>query len=350
EGNLNKAKELAQAACEAGADCIKFQWVYAHEILHPKTGIVHLPGGDISLYDRFKQLEVSPDFFSDIQNFVHSLGKKFMCSPFGIQSLQELFAIQPDYIKIASPELNHIPLLKEAVRLQSCTKKNLPVILSTGVSTKEDILYALNILAPLKSLSLLHCVTSYPAPPEDYNLALLKLYADEFALPVGVSDHSLSPFTVPLISLVCGGSIIEKHITLSKKTKGLDDPVALEPDDFKRMTDKIRVAETLSQDELLLQLYDEFGKKTVEAVIGTGKKTLAESEKENYGRTNRSIHAVKSIKKGEIIKESDIAVLRTEKILSVGLHPKFFDAIIGKKSAQDICDGEGILWEHLTAE
>ena len=112
-GNIEKARKLIDCAAENGADFVKFQWVYADEILHPETGFVNLPGGKIPLYDRFRELEVSPDFFKECMDYAHSKGLRFMCSPFGLRSLEELVSIHPDAVKIASPELNHIPLLKK---------------------------------------------------------------------------------------------------------------------------------------------------------------------------------------------------------------------------------------------
>ena len=98
-GSLEKAKELVDAAALSGADVIKFQWVYADEILHPNTGYVELPGGRIRLYDRFKQLECPPDFYRQMIEYVHKAGCKFCCSPFGLRSLDELIELKPDYVK-----------------------------------------------------------------------------------------------------------------------------------------------------------------------------------------------------------------------------------------------------------
>ena len=194
EGSIEKAKQLVDAACNSGADVVKFQWVYANEILHPNTGFVNLPTGKIPLYDRFKQLECPVDFYKQLLDYVHSKGKKFCCSPFGIKSLQELVQINPDYIKIASPELNHYPLLQELADIRKTN--NIPVILSSGVSTLADIEKAIQILGT-ENVSLLHCVTSYPAPEEEYNLHLIENLSNIFGIPCGVSDHSLDPILVP---------------------------------------------------------------------------------------------------------------------------------------------------------
>ena len=109
-GSIEKCRQLIKASVESGADAVKLQWVYADEILHPETGFVDLPGGKIRLYDRFRQLEVPKEFYRQAQDYAHSLSVKFICSPFGLKSLEELLSLSPDAVKIASPELNHFHL------------------------------------------------------------------------------------------------------------------------------------------------------------------------------------------------------------------------------------------------
>ncbi|MBP5158456.1 MAG: N-acetylneuraminate synthase family protein, partial [Treponema sp.] len=128
-GSLDKAFALIDAAADAGADCVKFQWVYADEILHPDTGFVKLPGGTVRLYDRFRELEVDTSFFSSGLDYAHQKGVLFACSPFGLRSLEELVALHPDAIKIASPEVNHTPLLEACAAYYG----KIPIILSSGV-------------------------------------------------------------------------------------------------------------------------------------------------------------------------------------------------------------------------
>ena len=360
-GSLKKAYELIDAAVFAGADCVKFQWVYADEILHPDTGMVDLPGGSVRLYDRFVSLEVPKSFFKKVCQYARSKGVAFACSPFGIRSLRELWKLRPDAIKIASPELNHFPMLEELLKLQNTLYENaqVPVILSSGVSKLEDIDKTLELLKPLKYsdcsqaglplISLLHCVTSYPAPETDYNLAVLKFLKERFDISIGVSDHSLDPELVPAISVATGGRIIEKHITLSKETDGLDDPVALTPEQFAKMVQRVHAVDLLKEEDRLPYLIKEFGTEKVNAILGDGQKKLAPSEEANYNRTNRSIHYLKSLKAGKKIKAKDIAVLRTEKVLTPGISPEHFKAVQGRKLAVDVTAGAGLLWEDLEA-
>ena len=350
EGSIEKARALVDAAADSGADTIKFQWVYADEILHPKTGFVKLPTGDIPLYERFKQLECPVSFYKEMIDYVHSKGCKFCCSPFGLRSLRELLDLKPDYVKVASPELNHFPMLKALAEYRkSVGAEKVPVILSSGVSKLEDIKNAIDIVGT-DNVSLLHCITSYPAPENEYNLKVIETLAKQFEIECGVSDHSLDPVLVPCLSVAVGGTVIEKHITLSRQTMGLDDPVALEPEQFALMVHTVHQTEAtfrhygaeLGMKRTIEQLSEQFGRERVEAVLGDGIKRLAPAEEANYGRTNRSIHFMHDMKKGEIISADDVAVLRTEKILTPGLTPDWLDKVIGAKLNRDVEAGQGV--------
>jgi sialic acid synthase SpsE len=381
-GSLQKAYDLIDEAHESGADAIKFQWVYADEILHPDTGFVTLPGGKVRLYDRFRELEVKPEFFASCLEYTHKRGCKFICSPFGLRSFRELMDIHPDAIKIASPEVNHFPLLHAiasytAQELSSAGRIT-PVILSSGVSKLGDLEKAIDILtAPYTAardipspLTLLHCITSYPAPEAEYNVRCVETLRSIFGVATGISDHSLDPVLVPVLTTAMGGTMIEKHITLSKKTDGLDDPVALEAEQFAHMVYCVHQAEAVierlkkdaiatqqnnqfpcnalaAQNEIVRQLSDEYGAGKVAAVLGTGVKRLAPSETANYGRTNRSLHFMHAMKCGDVIGSDDIAVLRTEKVLTPGMSPEFLDDIIGCVLQRDVTAGEGVRFEQV---
>ena len=343
-----KAFELIDAAAEAGADCIKFQIIYAQEILHPNTGEVDLPGGKIRLYERFRDLELPPSFFAEMKEKVEKKGLVFLCTPFGLQSARELKALNPKCIKIASPELNFTSLLKEIASYK------LPALLSTGVSTLGDIEKALstfslqnNFYELNTNICLLHCVTAYPAPEKDYNLKVLPNLRSIFGVSVGLSDHSLDPCLVPTLGTAMGAAVIEKHLCLSRNDLGLDDPIALPPAAFACMVKSIREAEKREPLETLDALCRERGKDLIENILGDGVKRLASCEKANYGMTNRSIHALRDIEKGEIIKTGMIAPLRTEKNLRPGLPPSWEERISGCRAANFIPAGEGIRFEDL---
>ncbi len=335
DGDLKKAEDLIMAACEAGVDCVKFQYVIAEEIIHPFTGNVSLPGGEIPLFDRFVKLERDPDFYLELKRITEQKNLVFLCTPFGVKSAANLKKIGVEGFKIASPELNHYPLLN--------TINDDPVILSTGVSTLGDIESA--IARTSENTVLLHCITSYPAPEEEYNLNVIPLLSAIFGIPAGVSDHSVDPVLVPVVSTALGGSVIEKHITLSRKGDGLDDPIALTPDELKTMCSEVRAAEKRSQNETFKFLYDTYGRSRVDAITGSGIKKLAPSETGNYKTTNRSIMATADIKEGESFTEKNIALLRSEKQLSPGLEPDLYIQILKRSAVKHISSGTGITWD-----
>ncbi len=340
QGDLVRARALIDAAVDAGAECVKFQLVHAEEILHPRSGFVPLPTGNVPLYDTFSALERGLDFYAALKDHTEASGALFLCSPFGIRSARELRQLGCGALKIASPELNHFPLLHEAAGY------GVPLFVSSGVSLLGDVERALAITGTDRVV-LLHCVTSYPAPEEEYNVAVLESLRRVFGVPTGLSDHSLDPVLVPALAVINGACCVEKHFTLSRANPGLDDPIALEPTDFRRMVDAIRRAESEAPDEVLARLRQDHGSARVAAVTGSGVKALAPAERANYARTNRSIHAAREIRKGSVIGESDIAVLRTEKVLRPGISPEFVSLVIGATAKRQVPDGEGIEWEDL---
>lgn len=340
QGDLIKAKELIQAALESGADCAKFQVVFADEIVHPLTGELDLPGGRTSIHQRFKALERDRHFYFELKSHAEKIGLDFLASPFGLKSARILRDIKASMIKIASPELNHFPLLDE---VKSYGK---PLILSSGVSRLEDIERAVDRLSGLP-LALLHCITAYPAPPEEYNLRVIPLLAGIFGLPVGVSDHSMDPLIVPLIARWAGAALVEKHFCLSRDDPGLDDPIALNPFLFRRMVKTLHAFEALEESSHQYFIEEFFGVELVNTVLGTGHKTLAPAEQANYNRTNRSLHVWKALPPGHILRLEDIGVLRTEKVLRPGLHPQFLPLVIGKTLRRGIEAGQGLVWDDL---
>ncbi|MDR1317190.1 MAG: N-acetylneuraminate synthase family protein [Spirochaetales bacterium] len=352
-GDLERARDLVMAAASCGADAAKFQCVYADEILHPAAGRVRLPGGDIALYERFRALERGRDFYERLKAITEEAGLVFICSPFGIQSARVLRDIGTPAVKVASPELNHFPLLREIASF-GCS-----IILSTGVSTLADIERALAALREnsgvgLKSdITLLHCVTSYPAPEEEYNIRVIPNLAAVFGLPAGVSDHSRDPVLVPVLSVLYGAAMIEKHFTLDTAGGGLDDPIALPPRAFTMLVREVRAAETERAagrtGEALEAIEAACGRDRVRRVLGNGVKTLAAAEALNYATTRRGLHACMEIAAGEKFSAANTAILRSEKNLRPGLGPEFRDLILGVRAARTVPAGQGITWSDLLA-
>jgi len=355
-GDLTLAKELIDASCKAGADIVKTQIVYADEILHKNTGLVKLPSGDIDLYQEFKRLEKDIFFFQELKSYADSLNIEFSASPFGLKSALELIDLKLNLIKIASPELNHIELLEFINDKLKGTDKR--VIFSCGVSKLTDIESAINILKDVNK-TLMHCIVQYPAKEEEYNLKLLLNLKNIFGIDTATSDHSKDPFIIPLISKMLGASYLEKHFTLSNETAGLDDKIALNVNNFKKMTDALKETKVLDGKILMdefkepdiiykyLNKYVECKKDMILKVLGNGIKKLAHGEIQNYETTKRSLHVLFDLKKGEILNDNNVKALRTEKNLSPGLHPKFKKHILNKKLAKNIASGEGITFDYI---
>ncbi|MBN1797419.1 MAG: N-acetylneuraminate synthase family protein [Spirochaetales bacterium] len=333
------ARKLIDAAKKAGADCIKVQIVFADEIVHPLSGVIPLPSGKIALYEHFKTCEKKLDYYARVKEHAEQRGLLFLCSVFGRKSLEIAKELDVCMIKVASPELNHYPLLKEIAHL------NKPVILSSGVSTLDDIKKALAVIT--QNVALLHCVTSYPTPEDEYNLKVLPSLKALLRVPVGVSDHTLDPELIPTAAIMCGAKIVEKHFTLCKQGAALDDPIALTGVEFERMVKAIRRAEALPLEDLSLYLNQTYGRDRINAVLGDGIKRLAASEKDNYNTTRRSVLALTTIQKGEVLSAQNIAPLRSEKNLPSGLSPEFLSVICGKKASRRIPAGKGIVWDDI---
>ncbi len=336
--DLGRALELVDAAAEAGVDCVKFQAVFADELIHPLTGPVALPGGAVDLFASFRAVEREADFYRRVKERAEARGLLFLATAFGIRSARLLRDIGVRALKIASPELNHYPLLREAAGY------GLPLVLSSGVSTLGDIERALDWAGDAAAL-LLHCVTAYPAPEQDYNLRVLQPLSVLLGLPVGVSDHTLDPQLVPSVAAAVGAAAVEKHFTLDRRGGGLDDPIALEPQQLARMVAAVRALDNRA--DALEAARAEYGAARVEAVLGSGRKRLAASERANYRTTNRSLHAVAALPPGTILTADNVAILRTEKNLRPGLGPEHLDDVLGRPVVRPVAAGAGIVWDDL---
>jgi N-acetylneuraminate synthase len=345
-GDLERAADLIHAAAESGANCAKFQCVIADEIVHQHTGAISLPGGEIDIYQRFRDLERPVDFYARLKELCDAARIDFLCTSFGTKSAEIVEDLKPDAHKVASPETNHIELL------QVLRDFGRPIILSTGVTSLADIEQAVAELYPCE-LTILHCVTDYPADEVDYNLRLLPALQTVFGLKIGVSDHTLDPALVPTLSVSQGACMIEKHFTLSRTGTGLDDPIALNPSMFSTMTASVRRADALldsSSSEgrtiLLDQLIAEYGRSRVDAVLGNGVKKMGKAETDHYSTTRRSLLAIRDLPEGHRLTRNDVAALRSE-ALSPGLSPLFLPILLGVDLKEALSNGEGLRWEHV---
>ena len=341
DGKFLQAKKLIDIAAEAGADAVKFQLFRADKIYPPNCGKIPGKSGEkIDLYKFLQQTELPFQWLSVLKKYAKERGLIFFAAPFDESAADELEKNNIDIYKIASPETTHLPLIKHIA------KKQKPIILSTGFSKWGEVEEAIEAIYKEKNkkVILMHCVSSYPAPLEDFNLKIIETLKAAFNIPVGISDHSLDPVIVPRLAAALGADIIEKHFTLNKKLPGPDHHFALNPQELKLLVKEVRKTERWSKRQK-----DDFlkSKPLYKKILGTGQKTIALSEQEIYPSDKRSIFIVKDLKKGEKLNKNNTIVLRAERYLKPGIHPRFFDLVLGKIVSRPIKKYTGLQWEHL---
>jgi len=318
--NLETAKKMIEVSSEAGADAVKFQTFKATDIVNPNVPANAYRGWDVS--DKFEYwhefvdtLAMPYEWYDELIDYARGLGIGFISTPASLEAAMFLVEKGVDALKIASMDVNNTPFLEEV------DKMNLPVILSTGMSTIDEIEEA--VAAFKKSpLILLHCVSNYPLKHEDANLLNIKMLKDRFHLPIGFSNHALG-YDLDIAAVTLGANIIEKHFTLSRSSPKLaEHHFSMEPEEMKELVKKIRL---------------------VEKAFGGYERVLAEDELENRKLARRSITILKKMKSGDRIEKKDIAVIRP----GTGMEPRYFNDIIGKKVCREIEAFELLGWEDL---
>jgi sialic acid synthase SpsE/spore coat polysaccharide biosynthesis protein SpsF (cytidylyltransferase family) len=294
---------LIDAAAEAGADAVKFQ------IFRGPTTWAAIPDG-------FEAAQVDYERIPEWATHCEKRGIEFMASYF---SEEDFVAVDPfvKRHKIASPELHHPRLLEAAAR------SGKPTYLSTGLATRSEIEWALDIFdrAGGRDLTLLQCTVAYPTPPESVNLLTLPSLAEQFGRPVGLSDHTLDSVVAPVGAVALGATVIEKHFTLDRGLTGPDHFYAIEPDELKRMIEAIRLAEQMR---------------------GSREKGIAAAEAPLLHFAKRAVHATQKVRRGEPLKEGvNIALLRSGK-QRPGIHARHLSQIEGNRATRDLRVGKGI--------
>jgi len=320
---LEQAKQLIDAAAEAGADAVKFQAFNADRIVSRKGKLAEYLrekyGDEKTMNDLFRELELPRGWLPELSGYARQAGLDFLCTPFDEEAVDLLEApdVNVPAHKIATFELWHLPLIDHAAR----TGK--PIILSTGMASLGDIEDALDTVAAAggEQVMLMHCVIGYPAPYESMNLRAMDTMRAAFGVPVGLSDHS-SGVAMAIAAAARGAACIEKHYTISRELPGPDHPFALEPDELKEMIAGIRA---------------------VEQALGTGRKERASTEDVFYVEVRRSLFAACDIPKGTRITAEMLTVLRP----GTGLKPKYASAVIGRTAGVDIAEHDPITWDRL---
>jgi pseudaminic acid synthase len=318
-GDLSRAKALIFAAKQAGADAVKFQTYTADTItLDSYRPEFMLKGGlwdGKRLYDLYQWASTPWEWHQELFEYARSFDLLAFSSPFDETAIDFLETLNCPIYKIASFEAMDLPLIRKA----AATGK--PLIISTGVINAEQIQEALDTVYATgnRLVTLLHCVSQYPANPEDYNLNTIIDLKQRFGVPLGLSDHTLDN-KVAIAATALGVEVIEKHITLSRADGGPDAGFSLEPNEFKFLVDACHI---------------------VRKAMGTV--SYANTDKANC---YRSLYVTKPIKKGEPFTKENVRSVRP----GLGLEPKYIDQILGRVASQDIDFSSPMQWSFVVKD
>lgn len=340
DGSLARAKEMIRAAAESGADAVKFQHFRAEECYPPNIDMVDAPGGKIDFMEYLHKTEMPPAWLPELKAECERCALEFIVSPFDVESARQLDECGLAAFKVASSEVTHFPMLDFIARTGR------PIVMSTGYSTLAEVDEAVRALKDggCRRIALLQCVSAYPVPPEECNLAVVPAMKAAFGLPTGFSDHTEDFADVPRVLAALGGDVIEKHFTLSKRGKGPDHPFAAEPAQFARMVEAIRESESWPREKKKQFVEKEERRRRI---LGCSVKGVSPLEKEIYPCEKRSIRARRNIAPGETLSAETIGVLRFTRNSKQGVSPKHYALLLGGKAARAVAAGDGIQWEDL---
>lgn len=317
DGSLEKALQLIDVAAAAGADAVKFQTFQADEIIAkgtPKADYQVRQTGDGDQYEMIAALELDEAAHRAMVQRCTEKGIEFMSTPFGEWATELLLGLGMRRIKIASGELTNKPLVEDLAR------RNLPIILSTGMATLDEVGRAVGWISNIwtdtgachvaRDLTVLHCTSDYPAKPADLNLRAIRTIADHLSVPVGYSDHSLG-IAASIAAVAMGATVIEKHFTLNPSDPGPDHAASLDPDELGQLVRSIRLVET---------------------GMGDGRKVPSAAELRTRELVRRSAYARREIAQGQVIQADDIVFRRP----SGGIGPERVDELVGRIAERPI--------------
>lgn len=316
DGDLELAREYVRACAETGVNGVKFQsWFSSklHNVMDVTDDGSLQPSQVIPILDKY---ELPASWHQELNDYAQSLGVDFLSTPFTIERARLLRDLNVPLIKIASGDLTYDQLLNEVGGY------NKPILLSTGMASLNEIEHALNCLGEegRKRAVLMHCVAAYPPDIQDANLLALRTMADEFGLPVGLSDHYPGHDTV-LAAIALGAVVIEKHVTFSRDSGTPDSPFALEMGEMAELVSAVR---------------------DLEQTLGDGQKQCRASEQGGLIGGRRSLFSGRDIKAGDVIGEDDVEVVRPN---IAELKPQDLTSLVGKKACQDIPLGTPLAWQ-----
>ncbi|WP_029231889.1 pseudaminic acid synthase [Butyrivibrio sp. VCB2006] len=320
-GDYNRAVEIIHAAAEAGADAVKLQTYTADTITIDcdKPWFMTSEGSlweGRTLHDLYKEAYTPWEWHAGLIEEANKLGLECFSSPFDFTAVDYLENLNVPAYKIASFEINDIPLIRKIAALHK------PIIFATGIAYEEDIRLALDTCLEEgnKDVILLKCVSAYPTPYDMVNLRMMEDLADKYKCIVGLSDHTPGS-VVATGSIVLGGKMIEKHLTLNRSAGGVDDAFSMEPAEFAEMVKNVRIMEQ-----------------------ALGQKEYAISDKQaSERRLSRSLFVVEDIKAGDKLTPENVRSIRPGN----GMHTKHYEEVLGMTAVCDIEKGTPLSWELI---
>ena len=316
--NFDLAVKTIEAMAKSGADAVKIQTYTPDSLVMDVDNEYFGPIKDglwkgIKRYDLYKEGMLPYEWQPKLQTVATDLGLDFFSTPFDLVGVDFLETMNMPIYKIASFEINDIPLIRYVA------KKHKPMIISTGVADLDDIQLALDTCYKEGNydISLLKCTSEYPATYEQANLLTIPDMIHRFGIPVGVSDHTMGSL-VPIVAVSLGATIVEKHFILSRTNGGPDSAFSMEPNEFREMVDSIR---------------------NVERALGNVKYDITDYQR---GK-RRSLYARTDIHCGDVFTDQNVGSYRP----GVGLSPQYWDQIMGKTCKREIVKGDVLRQEDL---
>ena len=321
-GDVALALQLCDAAKKAGADAVKFQTFRAGDLVVRGTPTAEYQARQTGDQDQFlmlERLELSEAQHQQIKTYCDTIGIEFFSTPFSVNAVDMLVKLGVKRLKLSSGELTHRALVEHAAATQ------LPLLMSTGMGTMEEIFEALAwakaVRGHLRDVVVLQCTSAYPAPDDTLNLLAMKSMARDLKIATGYSDHSLG-IEAPLAAVALGACVIEKHLTLDKKMTGPDHSASLESDDFAQMVRGIR---------------------RVSDMLGDGFKVPLPEELDTARVARRSVVAAINIAAGEIITAEKLICRRP----ATGIAPRDLHLVIGQFARTTTVAGSVLQWDQL---
>ncbi len=319
-GDVELARRLIRAAARAGADAVKFQTFSASKLVAEEAKLAPYQEsacGGQRQHQMLSSLELSSHELTELRDVCQEEGVVFSSTPFDEESVDLLRDLGVPFFKVSSPDITYFPLLEKIAATR------LPIILSTGLATMEEIGAALTCIrkAGNEQVILLHCVTEYPAPLSSLNLKAIQSLSAEFRVPVGYSDHS-EGILAATTACALGARVIEKHLTLDKNLPGPDHQASAEPDELAELIRQIR---------------------GLEIALGDGTKRPVECEEKNRIPARRSVFLKSSMEEGDALSAESLLYLRP----GDGIPPTEYRTLIGRRLKRDLPKGYKLSWEDL---